>query len=116
MYSENVLKHFARLDASMSMFQIRYPAHAFDLHESGFSLKGMTLGLSKSIITSDLRGNTRELIFCRLCDHVTLMPVVSPVGQILKSLLIPPRLDSRHRKRPNGKHETPSNFLTNPDY
>lgn len=56
-------------------------------------------------------GNKREIKFSGTCDCVTLMQVVSVVGQILTALVILPLSEAKYRKQVNDKYETPSEFL-----
>lgn len=87
----------------------------FNSDESGFSLRGMTLGRSKCIVRSVMRANTRELKFRGTCDHVTVMPVISAAGQVMTPLVVFPGREEKWRKRSDGKFETPADFLPQPN-
>lgn len=115
MNPENVATHFARLHAICEKHSINDSSRIINLDESGFSLRGMTIGRAKCIVKSGTRGNTRELKFRGSCDHVTLMPVVSAAGQVFTPLFVLPGKEARWRKRCNGKYETPSDFLPKPN-
>lgn len=114
MNPENLVKHFCRLRPDMKRFDIMDPTRIFNLDESGFSVKGMTLGRSKFFVPKGRRGNSIESKFRGSCDHVTMMPVISAAGQILTPLFVLPRVEERYRKRSDGKWELPTHFLPQP--
>lgn len=113
---ENISKHFAQLETLMTKNNIRNPTPLFNLDKFVFSMRGITLGRPKFILKWDERGNTRDVKFRGSCDHVTLMPFVSAPGQIMMPLAVLPVVETKHRKRQNGKYETASDFLPKPNY
>ena len=117
MNPENVATHFARIKALCAKHSISDGCYVFNLDESGFSIRGMTLGgRSKCIVQRGTRANTREPKFKGTCDHVTLMPVVSAAGQVYTPVVVLPGKEARYRKRPDGSFETPSRYLPTPNY
>lgn len=76
----------------------------------------MILGRSKSIVKSVTRGNNRDLKFRGTCDYVTLIPFVSAADQILTTIVVLPCVEDKYRRRPNGKHQIPSDILPRSNY
>lgn len=92
---ERVATHFARLRAVIYHSNILDPSSVSNFDESGFSIRGMTLGeRAKCIVLGDSRVNTRELKFRRTFDYVTVMPVVSATGQVLTQVIVLPGMEA----------------------
>lgn len=112
-----VAAHFTRLKAVIEKYDIHDPSRIFNLDESGFSIKGMTLGgRAKCIVSEGARGNIVEPKFRGSCDHVTLMPVVSAAGQALTPVVVLPGKEAKFRRRADRTFETPSDYLPQPNY
>lgn len=117
MNPENCAKHFARIKALCDKHGINDGCYIFNLDESGFSMRGMTLGgRTKCVVQRGTRANTREVKFRGTVDHVTLMPVVSGSGHIYTPLFVLPGVKAKWRKVQSGGFETPADFLPSPNY
>lgn len=117
MNPDTVAEHFARIRAITEKHGINDPTRIINLDESGFSIRGMTLGgRSKCVVSQGSRGNTTEPKFKGTCDHVTLMPVVSASGQAYTPVIVLPGKEARYRKRSSGIFETPADYLPQPNY
>ncbi len=68
------------------------------------------------LLKKEVRPNTRYLKFQGSIDHVTVMPVVSASGQVYTPVVILPGKKEKYRKRPDGRYETPQDFLPSPCY
>lgn len=113
---ENVATRFTYLKSLMEKRDINDASRIFNLDEFGFSLRGMTLGMSKCVVASVTRENTREQKFRVSCDHVIIMPVMFTVGQVLTPLVVLSGFEARWRKQSDGKLESLADFLLQPNY
>lgn len=74
------------------------PSTDFNLDRVGFSLGGMSLTRSKCFRENGEPGNTTEIKFKGTCDHVTLLPVILAIGQILAPIVVLLGSESKYRK------------------
>lgn len=51
-------------------------------------MHGMNLGLKNCVVKLGYREKSREFQFQGICDHFTLIPVVSTAGQIMTQLVV----------------------------
>lgn len=113
---ENMAAHFARVCPVFEINANDDPSRVFNLDQSGFSMKGVTLGRSKIVGRNGTRGNTREVKFRGAIRHFTLMPAFSAGRQSLTPLVVLPGKETKYLKRRNGKSETPGDFLPQQNY
>ncbi len=117
MNPETVAVHFARIKSLCSNHNIANGCYIFNLDESGFFIRGMALGgREKCVVEEEVRPNTRYLKFQGFIDHVSVMPVVSATVQVYTPVFILPGKKAKYRKRPDGRYETPQDFLPSPCY
>lgn len=117
MTPEIVATHFARIRGLCDKYSIKQGSCIFNLDESGFSIRGMTLGgRKKCIVKKGTRANTKYVKFKGTVDHVTLMPVVSGSGQFYTPVFVLPGIESKYRKLSGNRFQNPDDFLHEPNY
>lgn len=92
---ENVAAHFACVKSLIKKHDINDVSRILNLGESGFNLRGMTLGRSKCVVASGTGENMHEPKFRGPCDLVIIKLVISAAGQILTLLVVLPGAEDR---------------------
>lgn len=94
MSTENIVKHFSRLQSIMNTTDIMEPTRIFIVNLLGFSIRGVSLGRLKRVVRNGKLGNTCETKFAGRCNHVILMSFVTAAGRVFTPLLLLPEKEA----------------------
>lgn len=86
MTPQNLAADYARLKTLIEIFDLNDPSRIFNVDESGFIIKGMTINRSKFIVQSGTRGKTRKPKF-------KVHMILSTSGQRRNPLLVLPGIE-----------------------
>lgn len=74
----------------MRKYGIKEEIQVFNLDYCGFYIRGMTLGRTKCVVQTGIRGYKREMCFRGTYDHLTMIEVISESDQVMKPLFATP--------------------------
>lgn len=84
-----------------------------NVDKSGFSIRGISLGRSKSIVKVESRGNTTKATFFGTCDHISVILVTFETDKVYNSLIVLSIFEEKHLKRSDDRFETPQDIFSN---
>lgn len=115
MNAESLSIHFAQIKTLMNRYKMDENSCIFNHDESGLSLNGITLGLSKSFTDTGNRG-IKKMKFKGSLDNITLLSVFSVSRQILNPLFVFAGKEAQLRKQLKGMFETANTYFLQPHY